>query len=448
MPQVHRRRSMRKRSSAGIGGTFDGTNHLPALRPRRGLMAMSARRVSRRSVVFGTAALVVVILCIVGGVFLSRHGGATPVAARVLATNRVVTLPPRATPLASPAVTPEVVPYRDISFGTKNVQFTDKQINLPSIFERELLFSSGTGSLDSGSVLKNLYLYNLDTDKEEKVASAKMKQGEIYETVLNSSWIVWLETDHHTNNYIYVMDRKSKDKKVVQLKNCKNGMPKLRLDGNTLIWMEHVDKKTDKLYMTDLTSQDNMELFTFNDVATYGVSAPSISNDTVVWAGPDSAQTADQAKADGAHSTIFWLKLDENAIGADDKLNTKSFSPGTYVHEPLYNGKVFVWIDGNKSPNSKLYMSEPNGTPKIIAEGVTTYGLGDGVIVFGQSQQVWAYVIDTGEICRLTGANERGMLPTINGRTAVWYNLSSDSSKDALKYKILTDEDLGVKAAK
>ena len=446
MPQIHRRRSVQQRRSAGI--TYG--NNLPALRPRRGLMAMGGRRVSRRKLLAGTAAVVVVGLLITGGVLLGRNGSLptgiqAAATALVKATDKFESLAPRATPLAVPAVTPEVFPYRDISFGTMNVQFTDRQINIPSIAGKELLFSSGTGSLDSGSVLKNLYVYNLNTDKEEKVATAKMKKGEIYETVLNEDWIVWAETDHHTYNYIYVKDRrKGKDGKVSRLKNCKNGVPKLKLDGNTLIWMEHVDKKTDKLYMMDLDTQENMELFTFNDVATYGVSAPTIYDDTVVWAGPDSKQTSAEAKEEGEHSTIFWLKLDENAIGADNKLNTKSFSPGTYVHEPLYNGKVFVWIDGNKSPNSKLYLSEPSGTPKIIAEGVTTYGLGDGVVVFGQSQQIWAYVIETGEICRLTGSNERGMLPCVNGRTAVWYNLSSDSSKDALKYKILTDEDLGL----
>ncbi len=445
MPQIHRRRSVQQRRSAGI--TYG--NNLPALRPRRGLMAMGGRRVPRRTLLAGTVAVVVVGLLITGGVLLARNGslpsGAQAAAVVIRATDKFESLAPRATPLAVPAVTPEVFPYRDISFGTKNVQFTDRQINIPSIAGKELLFSSGTGSLDSGSVLKNLYLYNLNTDEEEKVATAKMKKGEIYETVLNEDWIVWVETDHHTYNYIYVKDRrKGKDGKVSKLKNCKNGVPKLKLDGNTLIWMEHVDKKTDKLYMMDLDTQENMELFTFDDVATYGVSSPTIYSDTVVWAGPDSKQTSAQAKENGEHSTIFTVKLGENAIGTDGKLNTKSFSPGTYVHEPLYNGQVFVWIDGNKSPNSKLYLSEPNGTPKIIAEGVTTYGLGDGVVVFGQSQQIWAYVIDTGEICRLTGSNERGMLPCVNGRTAVWYNLSSDSSKDALKYKILTDEDLGL----
>ena len=70
MPQIHRRRSVQQRRSAGI--TYG--NNLPALRPRRGLMAMGGRRVSRRKLLAGTAAVVVVLL---GGTAFDSFGATT-----------------------------------------------------------------------------------------------------------------------------------------------------------------------------------------------------------------------------------------------------------------------------------------------------------------------------------------------------------------------------------
>ena len=64
------------------------------------------------------------------------------------------------------------------------------------------------------------------------------------------------------------------------------------------------------------------------------------------------------------------------------------------------------------------------------------------MVVYGKNSSVWCYIIATGELCRLTSPGESGMLPKVSKRTVVWYNLSSDSTKDVLRYKILTDDEL------
>jgi hypothetical protein len=164
-----------------------------------------------------------------------------------------------------------------------------------------------------------------------------------------------------------------------------------------------------------------------------------------VWAGPDSSQTADQITANGEHSAIYWLKLGQNIQDESGNIRKdaiQTFLPGTYVHEPLYNGKYFAWIDTNYAPNSNLYISEPNGTPKKIDTGITTYGLGDDVLIYGKSGQIWVYVISTGEKCCMS---EHGMMPVVSGNTVVWAdNSSSDSGNDVLKFKALTDEELAL----
>ncbi len=339
--------------------------------------------------------------------------------------------------LSEPSVTPNPEGPRDISFGARDIVFEEKQINQPGIYDTELLFSAGTGSLD-GQVLTKLYLYNLDTGEEELIETIDKSfyMGEMYETQVNHAWLVWLETDHGEKNYIMAKDRGTG--KESKLKTCKNGQPKLRLNGNILIWMEQTSTTEDRLYMVDLTSGEDLSLETFTDKATYGVSAPCIFDEKIVWAGPDKNQSEEEKEAE-EHSGIYYQRLSADESGA--MVDTEVYYPGTYVHEPLYNGDVFVWLDGNKSPSSKLYMGRPGEEPIEIVQGVTTYSVGDGIICYGKDQAVWVYIIKTGELCRLTSPGETGMMPKVTRRTVVWYNLDAQD-KDVLRYKILTDEEL------
>jgi hypothetical protein len=514
MPQIYRRRPQDLRSKPKIGSYYRPVKRQSAfsvILRRMGRLPHEISKLPRRFlIIVGSAALVIALvittICILSSgsptstAINNNNGKTAKPGSTPTATDATVSLPPRQAALAAPLVTPEPVAVRDISFGAKSIHFTEKQINQPNVYGDEIFFSGGTGSLDSGAVLKKLYLYNIKTDKETKIKTISLAYGEFYETLINKNWLVWLETDHHTFNYIYVQNRKTGD--VTKIKNCKNGKPKLRLAGDTLIWMEEVDKNQDQLMMFDLVTQDNMSLFTFDDVATYGVSAPCIyeesstanptatgatasptaspsptatasptptatagssasptstassntwdkanspdSSDltTIVWAGPDASQSADKIKSDGEQSTIYWVPLGQDAIDENGNIKKSSFSPKTYVHEPLYNGTYFAWIDGNYSPNSKLYLSLPNGTPQVIAQGVTTYSLGDGILVYGKNQQVWVYVISTGETCRLTSGHEKGMLPYVTGRTVLWYDLTDGDSADTLRYKKLSDQDL------
>ena len=333
----------------------------------------------------------------------------------------------------NPNLTPNPAVYRNLSHLAKDVAFNaEGQINQPGIWGDEIFFSAGSGSLDD-PVLTRLYLYNLTTEKTEKIMETQIYKGEYYETLINDKWLIYLETDHGTNNYIYAMERATA--KVTLIKNCNNGKPKLRLYGDTLIWMEQ-DQQEDKLYMVDLVSQENLPLFTFTDVATYGTSAPSIYGEWIVWSGPDPTPSS----TDVATSAIYYINLDED-IG-ENGIVPRIYRPDTYVHEPLFNGNYFAWIDTNKSFNATLYVSQPNAVPQAVASGVSAYGLGDGFVVYGKDNGIWLYVIATGETCRLTSAEEAGILPEVYGRTVIWQNKTGEGGGDVLRFKILTDEDL------
>ena len=334
--------------------------------------------------------------------------------------------------------TPNPAVVRDISYGSRDIEFKEKQINIPGIFDNELLFSAGTGSLYVGAdVLSKLYLYNLDAGDETLIDESDIYKGEFYETLVNHKWLVWLETDHGTKNYIMVMNRGTG--KVSKLQSFKEGQPKLNLYGDLLVWVEQVSDTEDRLSMIDLEVQEFLPIQTFTDKATYGVSSPCVYDNTIVWADRDPTQTQED-KQNGEKSAIYYLELKTDETGS--LAEPKYYCPGTYVHEPLYNGDVFVWLDANKSPRSNLYIGRAGEEPKKIASDVTTYSIGDGIVVYGKDQAVWVYVIATDELCRLTSPGEMGMLPKVTKRTVVWYNLSADSEKDVLRFKILTDEEL------
>ncbi len=339
-------------------------------------------------------------------------------------------------------ITPNPAVIRDISYGARDIQFKERQINIPGIYDNELLFSAGTGSLYvGGNVLSKLYLYNLDADDETLIAEIDEKEiyaGEFYETLVNHRWLVWLETDHGTKNYIMVMNRSTG--KVSKMQSFKEGQPKLKLYGDLLVWVEQVSDTEDRLSMIDLEVQEFLPIHTFSDKATYGVSSPCVYENTIVWSDRDPTQTEEDKAANGEKSAIFYLSLETDESGSFS--DPKYYRPDTYVHEPLYNGDVFVWLDANKSPQSNLYIGRADEAPKKIATGVTTYSIGEGIVVYGKDQAVWVYVIATEELCRLTSPGEMGMLPAVTERTVVWYNLSADSDKDVLRFIVLTDEEL------
>ena len=335
-------------------------------------------------------------------------------------------------------ITPNPAVVRDISYGARDIQFKERHINIPGIYDNELLFSAGSGSLYVGSnVLKKLYLYNLDSGDETLIAESAIDGGVFYETLVNHNWLVWLETDRGTKNYIMTMNRATGD--ISKIQSFKESQPKLQMYGDLLVWMEQVSPTEDRLSMSDLNNQEYLPIFTFTDKATYGVSSPCVYEDTIVWAGPDPTQS-DEDKLVEEHSAVYYLELVADETGALG--DAEYFSPNTYVHEPLFNGDVFVWLDGNKSPNSNLYVGRPDEEAKLIANGVTTYSVGDGIVVYGKDQAVWVYITATDELCRLTSPNEKGMLPAVTKRTVVWYNLSVESDKNVLRFKVLTDDEL------
>ena len=335
-------------------------------------------------------------------------------------------------PTAAVATGASIADPIDLSEGIVSIQSQESNINTPDVFGHEMVYSAGTGSLLK-PLLKTLYLYDLDSDTETKVAEVKLKDGEIFETVLNNDYIAWLDTDQSGKNAIYVLDRNEENAQPRLIKECSFAVPKLRLSQDFLMWIEQNEEKEERLYVVDLISEENASIPGFIEsiermMSTYGVSAPGIYNTQIIWAGSDPNQSEEDSILNGEKSAIYYCDLE---MFAEDDYEPGVFCPDMYVHDPITNGEAWAWIDKNKAPDSSLYLKVGDEV-KCIAQGVITYALGDDMLVFGQDGGIYAYFYEENLYARLNRPGERGIMPVVSGRRVVWFNKSADG--DALEY--------------
>jgi hypothetical protein len=197
---------------------------------------------------------------------------------------------PESTPTPVPSEAPEetkkpakALPVIDLSDIRTDVETSMLRINSPVSWEKELIYSAGNASTIDEPVLVDLYIYNMDTKEEKRVAQTQIQFGEIYEGRFNQDYIVWLDTNQRGTNIIYALNRAANE--VLQIKKSEYTHPQLRLFGDNLVWVEQVNEREDRLYLYNLKSGEPIVLETF-DIPSYGTCPPSIFNDVVVWAYP------------------------------------------------------------------------------------------------------------------------------------------------------------------
>ncbi len=335
----------------------------------------------------------------------------------------------------------------DRSSTVREMKVDEVRINQPSIYGHEMLFSAGTGALES-SVLTNLYLFNAVDGTAKKVTQSKMSGGEIFETYLSENWIVWVDTDHKGKNVIYKMNRVEIDgikaNTVSEVRETENHMPRMGLYGDYLVWMEQVSDNEDKLYFIDLTSDENMAIKLFEST-NYAVSTPYIYKNTVIWADHDpenenlSAIYSLVFEDLGENDTLDEETFEEEEEEDSGEIEPQVFSTGTYVHKPICNNDIYVWIDKNNAPDSTLYYAYRSGAHEPVSfwDNVTQYSLGDDFIVFVSNQIVYAYYYKSDVLLQVSESGSSAILPQAFGTLIVWEDKTSTSGSDVFKYNIM-----------
>jgi len=403
-----------------------------------------------KKIIWITVSIVAVLLiaAIVAGIMYSKgmFGG----------EEESVETPPTQTekplePWTTPAVSENIAVEVDRSESVREMKVNEVRINQPSIYGHEMLFSAGEGALE-GSVLTNLYLFNAIDGSYKRIAKSKMKGGEIFETYLSENWAVWVDTDHKGKNVIYKMNRIEIDgikaNTVSEVRETENHMPRMGLYGDYLVWMEQVSDSEDKLYFIDLTSDENIAIKLFENT-NYAVSTPYIYKNTVIWADSDPEREGENVSA--IYSLVFEDlgendTLDEEIPEEEEEEEENSgemepqvFPTGTYVHKPICNDDVYVWINKNNAPDSTLYYAYKSGAKPPVAfwDNVTQYSLGENFIVFVSDHVVYAYYYETDKLIQVSETGRSAILPQAFGTLIVWEDKTVTSGSDVFKYNII-----------
>lgn len=426
---------------------------------RRTNRRMSATRylrgssMGRRSLNWVTIAITaaVALALIAGGIllFLKLRNPSNGEPALVSQTQSGATLD--ATPTLSSASTTPDVPAGsseqyplDLSQDAEKVVAPGNSINIPCIYENDMVFSAGSGSVDDTAILTKLYQYNLVNGGDaELLYESTIKNGEIFDTLINGEYVVWLDTNQDGKSQIYFLKRHDEEGLgISMIKECEHAMPKLRLSKDSLIFTEqYVDPDTkereEMLYHVDLISGENVALPNYTESilgqeTTYAVSAPDIYGDEVIWAAPDPSQSEEERLA-GEKSVIYSCNLEQLK---NDDYQPQMWSAGMYVHEPITNGKAWAWIDKNKAWDSTLWVKYQDQVINVSTE-VVSYCFGDSMLVYNKDGAIWVYFYETGKYGRITKPDERGILPVATGRKVVWYDrteseLEARGGKDQL----------------
>nr|MBO2494858.1 hypothetical protein [Clostridia bacterium] len=374
------------------------------------------------------------------------------------------------------------------------------QINEPTPYGRELLYSAGNSSSIEGPVLTKLFLYNLDTMEQTQVAETKVKFGEIYEGRFNENWIVWLDTNQSGTNYIYALNRKTGE--ISQVKRCDLNKPQLVLYGDNLVWVEQKDEENDRMYLYNFKSGEPVILESFNN-PTYGTCPPALYDDILVWVCPSpedagksiikkldlkealtiGAATAQdsviQPSGDGPVaqpddiSANDTLQQGETAIeveivdvggegelrqgeNQDDEIyeqveaevvEPQIIDPQGFAIYPQTNGQVIAWLDNLNPSDARLLMTRDDGkTIQVVAQGVgRLFGVGDKFIVYTQNDSIMLYFWEIDCYARLTKPDEKGMLSKacVAGNVVVWYDITDASQrKDKVRISIIEQPDI------
>lgn len=394
---------------------------------------------------------------------------------------------------------PERLEVIDLSDARMDLETEMLQINEPTPYGRELLYSAGSASSIDEPVLTRLFLYDLDTMQETQIAETQVKFGEIYEGRFNADWIVWLDTNQSGTNYIYALNRRTGE--VSQVKRCDLNKPQLVLYGDNLVWVEQKDEENDRLYLYNFKSGEPVALDGFNN-PTYGTCPPALYDDVLVWVcpSPEDAGMSIIKKLDLKKALIIGAATQDPAVqpvedefadepvdepadqpddvSADDTLQQEEatgqagpvdgsgedvpeqgesrddaateqvedegmepqiIDPQGFAIYPQTNGKVIAWLDNLDPSEARLLMTMDDGRSiKMVAQGVgRLFGVGDKFIVYTQDDSIMLYFWETDRYARLTKPGEKGMLSKacVVGNVVVWYDIS-DASQRKDKVKI------------
>jgi hypothetical protein len=189
--------------------------------------------------------------------------------------------------------------------------------------------------------------------------------------------------------------------------------------------MERTGSRMDKLFACDLTTMENVAVHLFNNTA-YGQSAMSMCDGEIIYADADSNVT--EAELDEAQVSAIYSV--QRSVG-----KTSVYTPDTYVHDPMTNGRQWIWRNGSHGVGDDLYWTQSAQRPKLLAEDIVEYGLSDTFAAYSKDESIHVFFFDDGSSTVITppAERERAQLLGVSNGVVIWMDVTS-RERDIMKY--------------
>ena len=331
---------------------------------------------------------------------------------------------PTPRPTARPTPTPHPVTRIDAAELQHEVVLTGydeyKWFADPCAWGNKLVFTAGR-LVDNTVRMDALFILDMQAGTFEKVQAELTNDDYVY-PVLNDNWLVYLDSNAGGGGIIRAIQLSTGASKTV--KQFYAGQPRLSLDGDAIAWMERTGSRMDKLFVCDLNTLENVAVHLFSNTA-YGQSGISMSNGQIIYAEAD-PNTTEAELNEATKSAIYSV---ERNVG-----KTSVYAPETYVHDPITNGKQWVWRNGSHGEGDDLYWTQNAQPPKLLAEDIVEYGLSSTFAAYSKNEAIYVYFFDDGTSTVITPTDrERAQLLGVSNGVVIWMDVTS-RERDIMKY--------------
>lgn len=287
-------------------------------------------------------------------------------------------------------------------------------INDPFMFGDEIVFSSP--STAGGVVFYNrLVIYNT-VESSSREIDVPVKYDNIAWLQMSQDYIAWVDSSSSGGGRVCAYDRQKGEFFVV--KDYVYALPQLSLDGQYLAFLQQAGEQTDRLYLCDLATRESVTVKIFEGVPeTSG--AVHLQDGVLTY-------SVTYAEGDILKSRVTLLSIENG--------QEHSYEWGRYIYAPKTSGRYTAFLSSATGPADDIYLSQNGETPLLIAEEVVNYRMGDGYLCYTKEDNVYLYEFNTSKTYRLNTSISRGMLSSACKDKVCWYDVTSASDVDIVKY--------------
>ena len=268
----------------------------------------------------------------------------------------------------------------------------------PAICDNSLVFVTGRGAADCTRIL----WLDLATGELTEYAPV-LAHGSARWPVLSGDRLVYLDAAaENGGGTVHMLTLSTgEDAALFQLER---GVPKLLLEGDSLVFMDRTSDGQGKLRLFDLSTQKGLTAAVIGDSA-YASSLPALSGGRLYWAGTEDGQG------------VVRILPASGGEGWD-------YAPGTEVHDPKASGDRLAWLTAPHGEDAALYVSDGFGAARCIARGAADFGISGNLVVYSRDEAVYAWVFGDERTYVLSPAGNRAQLLAAENGYALWRDVT------------------------